>query len=76
MDQAVGMLMAYYGVSAPTAAAALRGWAASADLPLVHMAAGVVEAGSQPSLHPFGTLRRILRDYALDVDSTAPPEHG
>ena len=76
IDQAVGMLMGYYGLAAPTAAATLRRWAESADLPLVHLATGVVEAGSQPSLHPFGSLGRMLHDRTVDLGPALPPENA
>jgi hypothetical protein len=76
VDQAVGMLMAYYGLAAPAAVATLKRWAESSDLSLVHLATGVVEAGSQPSVHPFGALSRMLRGRTVDVDvgPALPPE--
>lgn len=62
VDQAVGMLMTANLLSARSATATLRRWARRAGLPLVDMAAGVVEAGARPDPHPFEVLCRLLRD--------------
>lgn len=62
IEQAKGMLMAYYGISADTAFAVLSRWSQVSNVKVRDLAAGLVEVGCQPGLEPFEALRTAVED--------------
>lgn len=66
IDQAKGMLMAYYGVPADAAFAILVRWSQQSNTKLRDIAAGLVAAASQPHPHPYGGLSSMLPTYTAD----------
>jgi hypothetical protein len=62
IEQAKGVLMAYYGCDAEAAFAILRRWSSTRNVKLRTVAAAVVCAATRPSSEPFGALRRFLAD--------------
>lgn len=62
IEQAKGVLMAYFGCDADAAFAILRRWSSTRNVKLRTVAATVVCAASRPRSEPFGALRRFLAD--------------
>jgi hypothetical protein len=62
IEQAKGVLMAYYGCDAEAAFSILRRWSSTRNVKLRTVAAAVLCAASRPSSEPFGALRRFLAD--------------
>jgi len=60
IEQAKGMLMAYYGISADRAFAVLSRWSQRSNVKVRDLAAGLVEAGGRPGLEPFEALRTAI----------------
>jgi ANTAR domain len=63
IEQAKGMLMGYYGISADTAFTVLTRWSQSSNTKVRDIAAAFVAAGAQPSSEPFGAVRAALRTH-------------
>lgn len=79
IEQAKGMLMAYYGVGADTAFALLTRWSQQSNTKLRDVAAGFVAAASQPTSHPLSSLRDTLATLAAhpsEVPFLKPDEAG
>jgi len=60
IEQAKGMLMGYYGISADVAFALLRRWSLRSNTELSTVCANLVAEGSHAAEHPSGSLRRAL----------------
>lgn len=72
IEQAKGMLMAYYGVPADTAFAILMRWSQRSNTKLRDVAAGFVAAASQPTPHPLSSLQDILAAFTAHPSETDP----
>jgi hypothetical protein len=76
IEQAKGMLMGYYGITADMAFTVLTRWSQESNTKLRDIAAALVAAGGQPSTEPFGALRTALDDLAVTGatdNQVAPP---
>jgi len=60
IEQAKGMLMGYYGISADVAFEVLRRWSMRSNLKLNSLCATLVTEAGQPSELPYGSLRQAL----------------
>jgi len=60
IEQAKGMLMAYYGIDADAAFDLLSRWSSERHVKVRDLSRMVVERGSTPDPRPFGALRRVL----------------
>jgi ANTAR domain len=69
IEQAKGMLMGYYGISADAAFAVLRRWSQDANVKLREIAAAFVAAGAQPDEQPYGAIHAVLRRHTLESSS-------
>lgn len=77
IEQAKGMLMSYYGISADTAFTVLRRWSQNSNVKLRDLAAQLVTTGSRPSPQPFGALHDMLATYAVTPGSEfRPSDHS
>ena len=60
IEQAKGMLMAYYGIDADAAFALLSRWSSERHVKVRDLSRLVVDRASTPDPEPFGALRRVL----------------
>lgn len=60
IEQAKGMLMAYYGIDADAAFALLNRWSSERHVKVRDLSRLVVDRASTPDPEPFGALRRVL----------------
>lgn len=74
IEQAKGMLMAYYAIPADTAFKVLVRWSQHSNTKVRDIAALIVAAGSQPDQqHPYEALRALLRAHHIDPSTISPP---
>ena len=62
IEQAKGMLMAYYGIDADAAFALLNRWSSERHVKVRDLSRRVVEHGSTTHPQPFGALRSLLEE--------------
>ncbi len=75
IEQAKGMLMAYYGVPAETAFAILTRWSQRSNIKLRVVAAGFVAAASQPTQQPMGGLQDVLATFTVHPSEACSSDH-
>ncbi|SEQ45377.1 ANTAR domain-containing protein [Microlunatus flavus] len=67
IEQAKGMLMAYYGIDADRAFAVLSRWSSMRHVKVRDLCRDIVEAAALPDASRFGTLERFLEQARGDT---------
>ncbi len=66
IEQAKGILMAYYNIDSSTAFALLRRWSSTRNMKLSAVSAAITRAAARPANNPFESIRRYLRSEQVD----------